>query len=125
MPPVMRSQADDAQRANYLEAATETKTGLRAALTTLRSRQSHSGDPAELAQIRVGILDVESELARVQADMLAFLAESRAVTPPSAAQLAAIKDTVRAIDRMTAQSVLASTVLDASTALLTQWRQTV
>ena len=122
MPQVTKAEATDAQRADFLEAANDTKTGLRAAMAVLRGRQIQSSDPDEANVIRVALLDLDAELAKVQADLTAFLAELRAVNPPTPQDVREIQGVVREIDRMTANAVVASEVLMATTALVNRWR---
>lgn len=120
---VTRSQATEQQRANFLEAGVNTRTAIETAIRLLRARQALTGDPDEARRITVALLELESDAAKVQADIVAFLSEQRSIEPPSAQQLERVKDAARRIEGFTANAAITNSLLATTTELISQWNR--
>src|SRR5688572_10308406 len=124
MSKVTRSSATDQEQANYLAAGMDTQNALATAVRLLKGRQVLSDDPDESRWIAVTVASLEAEIARIQAELLTFLAERSAIEPPSPGMVQEIQSIVRGLDTMTAGQALTSAIIDATTAALTRWNTT-
>ena len=115
---VTRSDATDSEVARYLEAGGLAKIGIRTAIALLRAKQALTSDPDESRQITVQLLELESAVSRIQADLIAFSSEQSSIRPPSEQQVSRIKDVARSIDAFVAESELATTIFAAATTLI-------
>lgn len=115
---VDRSTATDAQVARYLEAGGMAKIGIRSAIALLKARQVLTSDPDESREITVQVLHLESALARIQADLIAFSSEQLVIRPPSAQEVEAIKTAARQLDAMVASSSLANAIFGAANTVI-------
>jgi hypothetical protein len=122
--PRTRSQATTAERARYLEAGVEAQAALHVAIRLLKTRQALTADPDESRLILVHLLDLEAEVAKVTADLIAFVAEQRPIEPPTAEDLKQIKAAARELDRFTADAAAAGVILGVATTVLTKWQAT-
>lgn len=122
--PKTRSQTKPQERAAYLEAGMEVQTALRITIRWLKVRQVLTGDPDETRLIMVQLLEQEAELAKVQADLVAFLSEQRAIEPPTVSEVEQIKMVARELDRLTTAAATTRAIVDTTTALLDRWQVT-
>ena len=118
MAKVKRSEATELDALRYFEASIESETALESAIRLLHARQALTGDPDESRAISVAQLDLAADLARLRSDRLAFLSEQLAIQPPTSEDVQRIKAIVRDIESMTANSVLVTDVIRASTAVV-------
>lgn len=122
--PKTRSQATAAERARYLEAGVQAEAALHTAIRLLKTRQALIADPDESRLILVHLLDLEADLAKVHADLIAFVVEQRPIEPPTADDLEKIKAAARELDQFTATAATAGVILGVATTVLTKWRAT-
>ena len=122
--PRTRSEATTAERARYLEAGVEAQAALHVAIRLLKTRQALTADPDESRLILVHLLDLEADASKVQADLIAFIAEQRPIEPPTADDLAQIKAAARELDQLTADAATAGVILGVATTILTKWEAT-
>ena len=121
MPGVKRSQASEVERGNIFEAGLQTQTALRTAMRLLKARQTLTGDPDESRLVTVALLDLESQVAKIQADLIAFMSDQRAIRPPSDADVEAVRQVALRLDAMTANAVLTNGVLALTTDVVRRW----
>ena len=122
--PKTLSKATAAERACYLEAGVQAQAALHTAIRLLKTRQALTADPDESRLILVHLLDLEADLAKVHADLIAFVAEQRPIEPPTPDDLARIKSAARELDEFTATAATAGVILRVATTLLDRWQAT-
>ena len=79
----IKKDARAQERARYIEAALTTQVGLESSVRLLKTRETLSADIDELRDARFGRLDFEGDIAKVQARLIGFLADSFSFKPPT------------------------------------------
>jgi hypothetical protein len=115
--PVKRSEATDSEAVRYMEAGLEAQDGLNAAIILLKTKQVLTADPDESRQITVRVLELQSEVGKIQSELIAFRSEQSAIRPPNDAEVNSIKSVARSLDGMIASKVLTGAIVKAATDL--------
>jgi hypothetical protein len=124
MAKVTRSTASNDESVRYLTMGMDAKRALTTAARLLAAQQTLTGDPSESLRIGVGIAQLEAEMSRIQAELLAFAAEQNAIEPPDPVVMQRVQDRARELDAIIAGQVLTSTIVDAATDVLARWNAT-
>lgn len=121
---ITKIRSSDAEQVRYLDMALTTETALSDAILLLENRKTITANPNETRQITVELADLRAKVAKVRAEMIAFQSGNARINPPSADDVEAVKSLARQLDEMTANSVLASTVLTVTTDLIKRFNAT-
>lgn len=123
--PVMKSEAKPEDVANYVEVSVNTMIGIDDAISILNVRKVSPDTSAdELRMIDYELGDQVAKKARVTAQMNAFIANQRAMRPPTDEMIASAKKFVKVMDDMIAANVTARQVVLTSTQLFKIWQKT-
>jgi hypothetical protein len=121
--PVNVSDATSRQREKYLTIALQTEVALEEAIRLLKVRRTMTGDPDQIRQIDARVPELEAALAKVHAQLVAFLADEGQFRPPSASDVEEVKNMVRELDMMVANAVTAQNVLDLAGQLIGRFEE--
>ncbi len=122
---VLLSQTTPQQTADYLVLCANTQSGI---TDTLGVLEFHKQDPDtsadELRFINAEYGDQVAKKARVSAMHDAFIANIRAMRPPSQEVMTAAKNLLKILDDMTASNTTAQAAITTATQLFKTWRTT-
>jgi hypothetical protein len=113
-----------AGRASYIELALATEDGLSRSISLLRTFMDTEANADETRHLRAEIAEQEATLAKVHADLLAFLAERTVIVSPTAADVREALALSRELDAIVVSSMRARDVLAAATRLAEVWGRT-
>src|SRR5262245_26500749 len=106
--PVTRSNADPQDAVAYIDISFNTTFGIDSAISLLNARNTSLDTPtAELKLIDYELGDQVAKKARVFAQMNAFMANQRAMRPPTEEMVASAKKLLAVLDSMIAADVTA------------------
>lgn len=123
--PVMRPAAKPEDVASYCDVCFTTVSGIDDAISIMNVRKVSPDTPAdELRMIEYEVGDQIAKKARVFAQMNAFMANQRAMRPPTDEMIASAKKLAKVLDEMIAANITASQVVLTSTQLFKIWQKT-
>src|SRR5262249_33083978 len=99
----------------------DTETALSTAISRLRTEQDLTADAQESRRLRVKIGELTAELASVDAELQAALADLRAINPPTAEEVETMKRLVTVLDGLIAGQRQTSAILKAATDAANAW----
>jgi hypothetical protein len=114
-------EAGDRERANFVEMTLMAQSALSTAIARLKTQQDLHADAQESRIIRVRIGELEAEIAKMQAELLATLAEQRQLLPPSDAEVAQVKQLAAELDALTVGADRTVAILSAATSVANAW----
>jgi hypothetical protein len=114
-------EASDHERANFVEMGLMAQSALSTAIARLRTQQDLFADAQESRIIRVRIGELEADIAKMQAELLATLAEQRLLLPPSDTEVAQVKELAEELDALTAGADRTVAILGAATSVANAW----
>jgi hypothetical protein len=114
-------EASDRERADYVEITLVAQSALSTAIARLRTQQDLHADAQESRIIRVRIAELEAEIAKMQAELLAVITEGRTLLPPTDMEVAQVKDLAAQLDALTAGANRTAAILSAATAVASAW----
>jgi|LGVF01.1.fsa_nt_gb hypothetical protein len=110
------------ERKNYYLAYQRTMALLAAGILELEERNEVATSPGEKAENDAKILDLQRKKALVEADCLAFKANSEQIKPPTDDQLLQLSALIKEIDALTAQTRVVEEVLRLTTDGINTWK---
>ena len=113
--------ATDTERANFVTMALDTETALSTAISRLRTQQDLFADAQESRRLRVKIGELTAELAMVDAELQAALADQRAIAPPTDVEVETMKKLVTTLDGLIAGQQQTAAILKAVTDAANAW----
>ena len=123
--PVMQHEARPEDVAAYIDVSFTTVFGIDDAISILNVLKVKPDTPAdELRMIEFELGDQVAKKARVFAQMNAFMANQRAMRPPTDEMIASAKKLAKVLDEMIAANVTAHQVVVTSTQLFKIWQNT-
>ena len=123
--PVMRREARPEDVAGYVDLSFTTVSGIDDAISMLNVLKVKPDTPAdELRMIEFERGDQIAKKARVFAQMNAFIANQRAMRPPTDEMIASAKQLAKVLDEMIAANITARQVVVTSTQLFKIWQKT-
>lgn len=123
--PVMVSEANPQEAADYYKLCFLTISGIDDAISILNVRKVNPNTSAnELRLIDFELGDQIAKKARIFSLMNAFSANQRAARPPTAEMLASAAKLAKVLDEVIAANVIASQAVVTSTQLFKIWRET-
>ena len=121
--PKTRPEASEEEEARYLQAANTVQSALDDAIALLDERRMAPGVTSdERSLITSNFENLERDLARLQSEVQAFLADQAAVIPPSSEEVASLRVIAADLDNMTEDAVRGESVLAVTTDLASAWR---
>src|SRR5688572_7382632 len=93
-----RRPATDKEFANFVTMAIDTETALSTGISRLRTQQDLFSDAQESRRLRVRIGELTAELAMVDAELQAALADDRAIAPPLDEEVTVMKALLATLD---------------------------
>lgn len=123
--PVMRADAKPEDVAAFFDVSFTTVAGIDDTISILNVRKFTPGTPAdELRMIEFELGDQIAKKARVFAQMHAFIANDRAMRPPTDEMITSAKNLAKVLDELIAANVTARQVVVTSTQLFKIWQKT-
>jgi len=123
--PILYSQASPQQIADYLTVCAMTRSGI---TDTLQILELHKQDPDtsadELRYIEAEYGDQVAKKARVGTMRDAFIANTRAMRPPTQEMMNTATNLLKLLDDMTANNTTAQAAITTATQLFKTWRNT-
>ena len=110
-------------RKNYYIAYYRIMSLLAASILELEERNDVVISPGENAENNAKILDLHLKKALVEADRLAFKANSEQITPPTKDQLLQLSDLIKEIDALTAQTAVVTKIIKLTTDGINTWNK--
>jgi hypothetical protein len=120
---VTKTQSTPAQQLAYLESITQTKLGLTSSSRSLTARRAFA-DADETRTIDSQLDLNSSEWFRVNAAEIAFYSRDVTFRPPTETELASMRTAVRSLDALIASNSRAHEIINATAALVSQFRAT-
>lgn len=111
------------ERKNYYIAYQRTMALLTASILELKERNDVAVSPGEKAENDAMILDLQRKVALVEADRLAFKANSEKITPPTENQLQQLSALIKEVDALTAQTKVIVKILQLTTDAINTWKE--
>lgn len=111
------------ERTNYDIAYQKTMALLSASILKLEERNDVAESPGETAENKAKILDLQHKVALVEADHLAFKANSEQITPPTDDQLLRLSALIKEVDALTAQTKGIEKILQLTTDGINTWKE--
>ena len=122
--PKLKNETTPEEQANYLTAGLNLDKVLGDAITLLNTRKVLFANAEETRLITAQVGQLEAEKSKAFAEVLAFLAETLSVNPPTSAQVTDMETRSKSLDQMTANSVTTAAILALTTAALADWQTT-
>jgi hypothetical protein len=123
--PVMHNEATSEDFGAFMDMSFITASGIDDAISILNVRKFTPETPAnELRMIEFELGDQIAKKARVFAQMHAFIANQRAMRPPTDEMIASAKNLAKVLDELIAANVTARQVIVTSTQLFKIWQTT-
>ena len=113
--------ATDTERADFVTMAIDTETALSTGIARLRTQQDLFADAQESRRLRVRIGELTAQLALVDAELQAALAELRPIAPPTDEEVKTMKQLVTSLDGLIAGQQQTSAILQAVTDAANAW----
>ena len=113
--------ATDSERANFVAMAIDTETALSTGISRLRTQQDLFANAQESRRLRVKIGELTAQLAMVDAELQAALADERAIAPPTNEEVGTMKDLVTTLDGLVAGQQRTAAILKAVTDAANAW----
>lgn len=121
----MRADAKPEDVAAFFDVSFTTVAGIDDTISILNVRKFTPGTPAdELRMIEFELGDQIAKKARVFAQMHAFIANDRAMRPPTDEMITSAKNLAKVLDELIAANVTARQVVVTSTQLFKIWQKT-
>jgi hypothetical protein len=112
------------QQLNYYKEATATEQGLRSAIRLLEVKQAMTTSSDETMLCMVKITDLQSEVEKVHAELLAFAAETTVINPPSGQDVTTITGIVEELAQMTVNNNITTDIIKTAAELINTWQKT-
>ena len=123
--PVKRGEARAEDVAAFIDLSFTTVSGIDSAILILNTRKVNPDSSAdELRVIEFELGDQIAKKARVFAQMHAFIADQRAMKPPTDEMVSSAKKLAQVLDEMVAANITARQVIVTSTQLFKIWQKT-
>lgn len=120
---INKDDAKDEHTSPYLEGLLQTKRGLRSAYRALLARRNFA-DADETAYIDIELSKNQSEYLKIDAEEMAYLSQNVTFEPPTKEDIERIMAILKRVDAMTANNIRASDIVNATSALLSEWQKT-
>ncbi|MFA7347800.1 MAG: hypothetical protein WCZ86_08580 [Desulfurivibrionaceae bacterium] len=111
------------ERTNYDIAYQKTMALLSASILKLEERNDVAESPGEPVENKAKILDLQRKVALVEANHLAFKANSEQITPPTDDQLLRLSALIKEVDALTAQTKGIEKILQLTTDGINTWKE--
>jgi len=113
--------ATDTERVNFVTMAIDTETALSTGISRLRMQQDLFADAQESRRLRVKIGELTAQLAMIDAELQAALADQRAILPPTDKEVRTMKGLVTTLDGLIAGQQKTTGILKAVTDAANAW----
>lgn len=111
------------ERKNYSLSYLREKALIAASILELQDRNRMQVSPGEKAENDLEILKLKRKRALVEADKLAFEANTNEITPPTPEQLSELSSLITQVDNLTAEGRVVDAVISLTTDGLNIWNE--